>query len=117
MRKLIFLVLTLVVLSSFSTSTTWLSTNLKITVMDDLGNFIEGADVTLYGNEEDYRAEKNPVSETLKTNEKGQVTFKKLKPKAYFVYVEKGDMNNDGGAAQTNPLEEGKLNKVNIIIE
>ena len=116
MKRVILLSLTVIALCSFSIYP-FLSTNLKVTVLDEVGSYVEGASVTLYGTEDDYRNEKNAVSETLKTNDKGQVTFKKLKPKAYFIYVEKGDMNNDGGAAQTNPLEEGKLNKVNIIIE
>ena len=112
--KQITLLLTLsIALFSF----TFLPTNLKITVLDDVGSYIEGAEVTLYGTEDDYRNEENPVSETLNTNEKGQVTFKKIEAKVYYVYVEKGDLNNDGGAAQTNALVKGKLNKVNIIIE
>lgn len=114
MKRLLTLTLLSITLFSFNT---FLPTNLKVTVLDEVGSYVEGASVTLYGTEDDYRNEENAISETMKTNEKGQVTFKKLEPKMYFIYVEKGDLNNDGGAAQTNPLEEGKLNKVNIIIE
>jgi len=45
------------------------------------------------------------------------VSFKKLEPVIYFVYVVKDDMNNVGGGVQTDSLEGGKVNKVNIIIE
>ena len=106
-----------IILFSFTNVEGFLPTNLKVTVLNDVGSFVEGADVTLYGNEDDYRNEENALMESMKTNDKGQATFKKLKPQVYFIYVEKGDMNNDGGAAQTNKLAEGKLNKVNIIIE
>lgn len=117
MKRFTFLLAFTFVLYSFSSTDSILPTNLKITVLDELGALVVGAKVTLYGNEEDYRNEENALSETFISNEKGQVIFKKLAPKVYFIYVEKGFMNNDGGAVQTNPLEKGKLNKVNIIIE
>lgn len=117
MKRFTLLLTLSIALFSFSSVNLLLPTNLKITVLDDVGSYIEDAEVTLYGNEDDYRNEENPVSGTLKTNERGQVTFKKLEPKIYYVYVEKGDLNNDGGAVETNPLVKGNLNKVNIIIE
>ena len=117
MKRLFFLLTLTATLFSFSNNENFLPTNLKITVLNDVGTLVEGAKVTLYNSDEDYRSEKNAVMETMTTNEKGQVTFKKLEAKIYFVLVKKGDLNNDGGAAQTNKLEEGKLNKVNIIIE
>lgn len=93
-----------------------LPTNLKVTVVDELGNIQEGAKVTLYKTDADYRAEKNPASKTETTDKKGTVKFKKLDPIVYFVHVEKGDMNNDGGGVQTDTLLAGKTNKVNIVI-
>lgn len=117
MKRLFFLLAFSITILSFSSNESYFPTNLKITVLNDVGTFIEGAEVTLFNSDEDYRNETNAVMETVKTNDKGHVTFKKLEPKIYFVLVKKGDMNNDGGAAQTNKLEEGKLNKVNIIIE
>ena len=106
-----------IALGFLSSHTARLPTSLKITVLNSLGNPVADASVTLYGSEDDYRDEKNAVSETLMTNEKGQVIFKKLESKIYFVHVVKEKMNNDGGAAQTNKLESGKQNKVNIVIE
>lgn len=92
-------------------------TSLKITVIDELGNIVEGASVQLYGTEEDYRNETNPVTDVGISDKKGQVKFKELESKVYFVNVTKGDKNNIGAGVQTAKLEESKLNKVNIVIE
>lgn len=94
-----------------------LPTALKITVLDGLGNYVEGAEVTLYGNEEDFKNSENPVQETQLTDKKGRVTFKGLESKSYYVDVIKGEKTNYGAAQLTPKLEEGRFNKVNIIIE
>lgn len=93
-----------------------INTSLRITVLNDLGNRVEGASVNIYSNESDYREEVNPVMEEKLTDTKGRVTFKKLQPTKYFVLVRKGDLNNVGGGVEVN-LDAKKLNKVNIIIE
>ena len=92
-------------------------TSIKITVIDELGNIVEGASVQLYNTEDDYRNETNPLSDVMLTDKKGQVKFKELESKVYFVNVVKGDKNNIGAGVQTAKLEEGKLNKLNIVIE
>ena len=94
-----------------------LPTSLRITIIDELGNPVEGASVQLYATDEDYRAETNPVSEAQLTDKKGKTTFKKLESIIYFVNAEKGDKNNDGAGVQTDTLKTGLLNKVNIVIE
>jgi len=94
-----------------------LPTSLRITVLNELGNVVEGADVTLFATDEDYRKEENPVMDSQQTDRKGRVTFKNLQPKTYFVLAEKGDLNNNAAGVQTDILQEGRLNKVNIIIE
>jgi len=94
-----------------------LPTSLKITVLNELGNPVEGASVQLFKTDEDYRAETNAVGEAQLTNQKGKVTFKKLESIVYYVNVEKGDKNNDGAGVQTDTLKTGLLNKVTIIIE
>lgn len=93
-----------------------LPTNLKITVIDGLGNVVEDAEVTLYKTKEDYLNGENALM-TEKTNKKGEVKFKKLEPMAYFVDARTEEMNNDGGGAEIAPLDEGRINAVNIVIE
>lgn len=93
-----------------------LSTKLRITVIDGLGNPVEGAEVILYTEKEDYRNNENEVSRST-TDNKGRVTFKDLKPISYFMDARKDDMNNNGEGVQTAPLEEGRINKVNTVIE
>lgn len=94
-----------------------LPTKLRVTVVDYLGNFSEGATVEVYRSEEDYNNEENQIGETYTTDKKGRVTIKDLEPKVYFLNVKNGDLNNYGGGVQTGKLEEGKLNKINIVID
>jgi len=93
-----------------------LPTKLRITVIDGLGNFVNGASVFIYEKEEDYIASDNAVA-MLKTDKKGRVTFKDLKPISYFIQAKHGDKNNDGEGVVTAPLSEGRINKVNTVIE
>lgn len=93
-----------------------LSTKLKITVVDELGNFVKDAKVTLYSTQEDYNKETNPVQPYKLTDGKGRVTFKKLKAQSYYVIIRKGDKNNAGGGEVITDLEKGKLNKANVVI-
>ncbi len=109
------LLITVTIFSSFTTKPL-LPTNLRITVLDDIGNVVEGASVTLYASEEDYFEEKKPVRETQKTDAKGRVTFKKLEPIQYFVHAQKGDKDNVGDGVSISKLKEGRINLVNTII-
>lgn len=102
---------------AFSSPGQILKTQLRLVILNELGNTVEGANVTLYNNDEDYRQEKNPVMETQVTDSKGRVKFSGLEPKVYYVHAEKGDRDNAGAGVQTDTLQEGRINKVNIIIE
>ena len=93
-----------------------LPTSLRVTVLDNLGNVVENAKVTLYGNSGDYENSENAVAGPSFSDNKGRVTFKSLEPKAYYVEVKKGEMSNYGEAEKTNVLSKGETNKVNIII-
>ncbi len=95
----------------------FLKTNLRITIQDDLGNIQEGAFVTLYDNNEDYRSSENPVAGPKETDKRGRVTFKGLEAKTYYVNASKGDMNNNMLGVQTDTLVEGKLNRTAIVIQ
>ena len=94
-----------------------LKTSLRITVLNDLGNIQENAIVQLFPSEEDYRNETKPVGPAQKTDKKGRVTFKDLKPRVYFIHAKKGDATNVGRGVQTEKLAEGKVNKLNTVIE
>ena len=94
----------------------FLPTKLKITVIDGTGNFVENSTVTLYLSKDDYINSENPLTSKL-TDEKGRVKFKDMEPRIYFLDVRKGDKSNDGRGSQTDKLNEGKTNKVNVVIE
>ncbi len=93
-----------------------IKTSLTLTVIDELGNSVEGASVKIFEKEADYLAEKNPAAEG-KTDAKGIVKFKDLKTLPYFVLARKGDKDNAGGGEQTGKLEEHKFNKARIVIQ
>lgn len=92
------------------------STKLRVTVLDELGNTVEGASVTLFKSKRDYEKEINPVRETAMTDEKGRVLFKKLAAISYYVIVRKGEKDNLGGGEIISALTPKRLNKVNVII-
>ncbi len=107
-----------IILTSFTSAENQpLPTSLRITILNELGNIEAGVKVTLYKTDEDYKSEENPVSESQLTDKKGRVTFKNLAPIVYFVNAEKGDKNNYGAGVQTDTIQEGRINKVSIIIE
>jgi hypothetical protein len=112
-RKLSVFLLSLTILAGYAQL---LKTSLSITVRDEVGNIVTGADIAMYETADDYTKEKNAVFTAI-TDEKGMVKFKDVKPKGYFVVVRKDDKDNSGGGEQTGVLESGKLNKVTIIIQ
>lgn len=93
-----------------------IKTQMQITIRNELGNTEEGVTVQLFENEADYKAEQNAV-QTQTTDKKGVAKFKDLKAISYFVLAKKGDKNNFGGGEQTGALQDGRINKVTIVIE
>ncbi len=90
---------------------------LLITVIDGMGNLVEGANVKVFATEADYTSSENELFGG-KTEKKGKVKFVGLleEGKVYFIDVRKDNLTNDGRAVQTSPLTKG-TNRVNIIIE
>ena len=117
MARIVFiLLLTSISVAGSKAQPKLLPTNLRITVIDGLGNFVEDATVTIYESQDDYLNGANPVA-MLRSDKKGVVKFKKLKPIAYYIDARKGDQNNDGEGVATAALQEGRTNKVNTVIE
>ena len=56
------------------------------------------------------------VLEALRAGRLVELLPHELKPMAYYIYVEKGQQRNDGAGVLTAELEEGKVNKVNVVI-
>jgi len=92
-----------------------LPTRLEITVIDNLGNQVQDAKVMIFKSQDDYINHENEVFSGT-TDKKGTVKFKDLEPISYFIDARKGDLSNEGHGAGIEALEEGKLNKVNIVI-
>ena len=95
-----------------------MKTDLRITVLDDLGNIQECANVRLFLTEKDFKEEQNPIYSLADcTNKKGVIIFKDLEARSYYVLAEKDDKNNWGGRIKTGQLKAKKVNKVNIVID
>ena len=93
-----------------------LKTSLQIKILNRLGSTVTGVEVKLYGDKEDYDSEKNQIGETQLTDKKGQVLFKDLEAKSYYVSAKKDKLSNYGEAELTDTLTAGRRNKVIIII-
>ncbi len=115
-NKQLLIALILILVTSVTSQAQILPTQLQVTVIDGLGNFVEGADVSLYATQKDYQDSKNAVA-TGVTDAKGRVKFKDLKVQAYFIDARTEEQNNDGEGVQTGVLTKGRLNKVNTVIE
>ncbi len=90
-------------------------THLNLTVLDDAGNPVEGAEVSLYKTVDDYNNNK-PAVDPLKTNKKGVVKFGPLEAVEYYIFAKKGNMSNDFHGEKIESLSKGKVNKATVII-
>jgi hypothetical protein len=112
MKKLFVLSLVLVVLTSMAPA---LKTSLNLTVRDETGNLVPGANIKLYANRENWEKETGHFAEGV-TDEKGIYKFKEVNQLSIFLLVRKDDKDNTGGGEQTR-LEDGKINKITVIIQ
>lgn len=116
MKSLFIILLALIHFSFISNPVQLFNTSLTVTVRDEVGNTVSGASIKLFETEENYTQEKNAVAEGV-TDAKGVFRFKKLKAAPYFVLAKKDDKDNAGGGEKIGKLEEGKFNKVTIVIQ
>ncbi len=93
-----------------------LTTKLQVTVRDELGNLVSGANVRLFKTEDEYNKEVNQVAKTLTTDDKGRASFDDIEPVVYYIIVEKGDLNNNDSGNKTETLVAKRVNKITIII-
>lgn len=93
------------------------TTALRVTVRDNLGNVVDSAEVQIFRTKEEYEQEVNPVGGVQYTDEKGRIRYTGIEPQAYYINVEKGDMNNYGGGTMTEELTAKRSNKLTVIIE
>jgi hypothetical protein len=94
----------------------FLPTSLKVTIVDESGNPVDGATVILYASKDDYLNSTNAIQQVT-SNKKGIVKFKKLDPQAYYIEASKDGKKNDGLGAMTDTLQEGKINKVSVELQ
>jgi len=112
MKKALSILLVLVFISGFAAL---LKTSMNVTVRDETGNLVVGANIKLYANREDWEKEVGHFAEGV-TDEKGIFKFKEVNHVNIFLLVRKDDKDNTGGGEQTK-LEPGKINKVTVIIQ
>ncbi len=93
------------------------TTDLQITVVNELGQRINAANVTLYQLKTDYTNNINAVDFGT-TDSKGVITFKNLRTINYYFYIEKEPATNEFTEQKTiAPLTSSMLNTVTVLIE
>lgn len=116
MNKYLFIIAGLFFFSYSTVNAQLIKTTLQITVRNGLGNLEQGAKVTLYLTKEDYEKSINPATNPLETDKAGKATFKDIEAKAYYIQVEKGDLDNSGAGEIIEKLEPNRINKSTIVI-
>jgi hypothetical protein len=92
-------------------------TTLEMTVTDELGNIVTGANVKLFTSQTDWLKKTNQFSATQTTDANGKVIFKGLQGIQYFWSVEKDCQNNLFGAiSKTTPLTANKANTATVVL-
>ncbi len=116
--RILFVLMAISTVNAFSTQVQAqiLTTKLQVTVRDEVGNLVEGAQVRLFKTEEDYTKEQNQAGQTMKTDAKGKTSFDNLEPLIYYIIVEKDDMDNSDGGTKTEKLVPKRINKITIIV-
>ncbi len=116
-RNIVVVIVVLLMVGTGFTTYQLIPTNLRVTVISEENNaFVEGASVSIYTTEADFNNRENHIGEIQTTDRRGRTTFRKLEAAEYYIYAEKGDLNNIGMAVRTDSLEAGKINVINIII-
>ncbi len=93
--------------------------DLELLVLDDDGQLIENARVSLFLTREDYELEQNAINEADSTDEDGSLQFFNLLNTTYFVNVVRGNLNNWEGNVeiQLRQTENGFNNSEIIVIK
>lgn len=114
MKKLFvssFAIIVLLVMMSFQL----IRTQLRVFVLDDLGKHREGVEVSLYHTAEDYNNSK-PAFGPLLTDKKGRVIFQDVPNGPFYIEAVKDDYSNGLTGQLTDKLQEGRINKMNLVI-
>jgi hypothetical protein len=112
MKKVLVSVLVLVLFVAVAAA---LKTSLHVTVRDETGNLVPGANIKLYANREDWEKEVGHFAEGV-TDAKGIYKFQEVNQLSIFLLIKKDDKDNTGGGEQTT-LEKSKINKVTVVIQ
>ena len=68
--------------------------SLEITIVDSFNNVVSEALVALFDSQEEWALRENPIQVWKITDSFGEVQFLNLQEKNYFIYAEKGNLNN-----------------------
>lgn len=114
-----FLLLAAIMLLGSCTKTEYISNppELEVYVTDNNDNSIKNANVSLFGNREDWDEKTNKI-DSLLSDSTGYVIFQNLSEKQYFVFVEKDSLTNAYGViGVTDSLQNDEIRILNIKIE
>lgn len=119
---LIVLLLCLVISSCSTEDDPIPGTSMELTIVNDLGNPVEGATVNLYNSEEAFVLDnQNDAVTTGASGKDGKVLLKDLESKTYYFSVTHGTTtvltNWEGAVTTENAIEENKVNTLNVVIK
>jgi len=92
-------------------------TTLNIIVEDEAGNPVEGAEVLLFADGNDWSNKKNALFAAQMSDSQGKASYKKIEPVEYWINIEKGNLNNWFTTTNTNgAIQEKKVTELKITI-
>lgn len=93
------------------------TTDLQITVVNELGQRINAANVTIYQLKTDYTNNSNAIDSGI-TGSNGVITFENLRAINYYFYIENAPATNNLTQFKTiAPLTSNMVNTVTVLIE
>ena len=91
---------------------------LEITVLDQYNNPVSGASVAIFDDLNQWGMLENPVQVWKLTDDLGIVTYTGLSEQHYYIFAEKGELNNLKNEIKTiTPTIENQVLKIRIHID
>ena len=88
---------------------------LEITVLDDSGAVVPGADAALFSSADDWNKRLNPVQAWRRSDAAGKVVFVDLKEITYYIYIRSlGKDNSLNEVFTTEPLQKNHKDQLTV---
>ena len=92
-----------------------LRTELRVIVKDDSGEKRLGTEVSLFNTIDDFSNDKKSY-DPIVSNKKGRAIFNNVGKGPFYLEAENEDITNSFGNQSTDTLQEGIINKIDVVI-